>query len=191
MVCVLIGTARTRAHARTHTHERRATITPVCPLPLRPGLGSPFSPSLSLSLLSLLSLSSSQVNRGHVIKRPSLCPLTLVNEEEKKTGNKKQFCAANIGKKMITESDVCVFLPLCPGLDSSPAHIENRAADRTHGALWFHRCPTSRPFLAPQEPDSGLGGAAGVVGAGGGHLHPAGNMREASEACEGSPPVCT
>ena len=103
----------THTHAQTHTDRQtdrhthieekmNATITPVCALPLmsRLALGS-----LPLSPFSLLSLSPSQVNCRHVIKRPSLYPLTLVNE---KMGNKKQFCAANMEK--IDNRERCVRL---------------------------------------------------------------------------------
>lgn len=127
MVCVLIGTERIFGHAHTHTDTHtlnERNNNPCVSVASHAGLHSPFSPSLSL--LSLPSLSPSQVNRGHVIKRPSLCPLTLVNE---KNGEQKAvLCRKHRGKKMITESDVCVFLPLCPGIDSSRAHIENRVS---------------------------------------------------------------
>lgn len=36
---------------------------------------------------------------------------------------------------MITESDVCVFLPLCPSKDTSRAHRKSSAAEGTHGSF--------------------------------------------------------
>lgn len=127
-----------RKRTHTHTHTKWMQQWPLCIL--LPLMLSPTLSFLPLSLLSLLSLSPSQVNCSHVIKRPSLYPLTLVNE---KKGNKKQFCAANMEKKMITESDVCVFLPLCPSIDTSRAHIENTPQQTgTHGSLCFSPAPT-------------------------------------------------
>lgn len=99
---------RTRAHAggraRTHTQrENECNNNPCVSAASHVGPDARFSPSLSS--FSLLSLSPSQVNCGHVIKRPSLYPLTLVNE---KMGNKKQFCAANMEK--IDNRERCVRL---------------------------------------------------------------------------------
>lgn len=93
-----------RGHARTHTQrENECNNNPCVSAASHVGPDARFSPSLSS--FSLLSLSPSQVNCGHVIKRPSLYPLTLVNE---KMGNKKQFCAANMEK--IDNRERCVRL---------------------------------------------------------------------------------
>lgn len=115
-----------------------ATITPVCPLPLMTSLALGFHP-LSLSPLSLLSLSPSQVNCSHVIKRPSLYPLTLVNE---KMGNKKQFCAANMEK--IDNRERCVRLSplMSEHRHQSRTHRKYSAADGTLGSLCFSRSDT-------------------------------------------------
>lgn len=59
----------------------------------------------------------------------------------KKWGTKSSF-VLQTWKKLITESDVCVFLPLCPSIDTSPAHRKYSAADWTHGSLCFSRPDT-------------------------------------------------
>ncbi len=127
-------------HTHIHTHTMNATITPVCPLPLMLGLTLGFLP-LPLSPLSLLSLSPSQVNCSHVIKRPSLYPLTLVNE---KMGNKKQFCAANMEK--IDNRERCVRLTplMSEHRHWSHTHRKCSAGDGTHGYLCFSSHNTSQ-----------------------------------------------
>ena len=66
-------------------------------------------------------------------------------------------------KKLITESDVCVFLPLCPSIDTSRAHIENTPQQPGHMDLSVSsRSDTfSVSKYSLQHLDSGLGGADG------------------------------
>ena len=119
----LMGSCIRHTHTHTHTNRKWMQQWPLCVRCLSCRAGRALL-SLSLPLLSLLSLSPSQVNCGHVIKRPSLYPLTLVNE--KKRGNKKQFCAANMGEeeKKIDNRERCV--------RPSPLMSERRHESRTH-----------------------------------------------------------
>lgn len=78
----------------------------------------------------------------------------------KKWGTKSSF-VLQTWKKLITERDVCVFLLLCPSIDTSLTHTENTPPQTGHVDLFLPLRHFSICKYSLQHLDLGLGGADG------------------------------